>query len=136
MTLLTVPSSAVWRPAACRSSRIRKALVVLPFVPVMPTTARRAVGSPWKRAAIGAIAARTDATCTSGNAEPEGALDHQRARSARDGVGREVVAVAREPGHAEEQRSRGDAAVVEREAGDLDVCLDLGTSSGSRMAAQ
>jgi hypothetical protein len=46
--------------------------VVLPFVPVMPTTSSSAVGSPWKRAAAGPIAARTDGTTTSGTASPSG----------------------------------------------------------------
>ena len=41
-------------------------MVVLPLVPVTPTTASSIVGSPWKAAASGAIAARASATCTSG----------------------------------------------------------------------
>ena len=45
-TCFTVPSSPVWIPAASRISRIRKAVVVLPLVPVTPTTRSSAVGSP------------------------------------------------------------------------------------------
>ena len=56
------------------SSRWRRshAVVVLPFVPVMPATRRRDVGSPWKRAAAGAIAARASSTRTSGTPRPSG----------------------------------------------------------------
>jgi hypothetical protein len=38
----------------------------LPFVPVIPTARSRAVGSPCRRVAAGAIAARTSSTRTSG----------------------------------------------------------------------
>src|SRR5829696_1374064 len=61
-TCLTVPSSPDWIAAASSTSRSRKAVVVLPFVPVIPATRRSAVGSPLNRAAIGAIAARASAT--------------------------------------------------------------------------
>ena len=37
-------------------------MVVLPFVPVTPTTTRCSEGLPWKLAASGAIAARVSAT--------------------------------------------------------------------------
>ena len=47
-------------------------MVVLPLVPVMPTTRSSAVGSPWKRAAACAIAARMSSTCTSGTPSPSG----------------------------------------------------------------
>src|SRR4051812_9029913 len=71
-TVLIVPSSPQGRPAASSSPRTRKAVVVLPFVPVMPTTSSSAVGSPWKRAAAGAIAARALSTRTSGTPRPSG----------------------------------------------------------------
>ena len=51
---------------------MRKAVVVLPFVPVTPTTRSRAVGRPWKAAASGPIAARTLGTTTSGTPVPSG----------------------------------------------------------------
>ena len=69
---LTVPSSPVWMPAASRISRTRNAVVVLPLVPVMPTTRSSAVGSSWKRAAAGPIAARTSGTTISGTPRPSG----------------------------------------------------------------
>ena len=53
-------------------AEMRKAVVVLPLVPVMPTTGSRAVGSPWKRAAATAIAERTSSTQTSGTPSPSG----------------------------------------------------------------
>ena len=65
-TCLTVPSRPDWTAAASSTSRSRKAVVVLPLVPVIPATRSSAVGSPWKRAAIGAIAARASATTTCG----------------------------------------------------------------------
>ena len=67
-TCFTVPSSPRRIPAASRISRTRKAVVVLPFVPVTPTTRSSAVGSPENRAASGAIAARASATTTCGTA--------------------------------------------------------------------
>ena len=45
-TRFTVPSRPVCRPAPSSRWRTRKAVVVLPFVPVMPTTSSWAVGSP------------------------------------------------------------------------------------------
>jgi len=65
-TFWMVPSMPVRTPAASSTSRMRKALVVLPLVPVMPTIFRRAVGSPCRAAAAGAIAARTSGTSTCG----------------------------------------------------------------------
>ena len=71
-TCSTVPSRPVRVPVASSSARVRKPVVVLPLVPVMPTTASRAVGSPFSRAATGAIAARTSSTTTSGTPRPSG----------------------------------------------------------------
>ncbi len=65
-TCITVPSSPVLRPAASRISRSRKAVVVLPLVPVTPAIVSEAVGSPKKRSATGAIAARASSTRTWG----------------------------------------------------------------------
>ena len=47
-------------------------MVVLPFVPVMPTTSSSAVGSPKKRAAAGPIARRASSTTISGTPSPSG----------------------------------------------------------------
>ncbi len=71
-TRCTVPSSPQRRPEASSSERTRKAVVVLPFVPVTPTTSSSIVGSPWKAAASGAIAARASATSTSGTPSSSG----------------------------------------------------------------
>ena len=65
-TCLTVPSRPDWIAAASSTSLSRKAVVVLPLVPVMPATRSSAVGLPLKRAATGAIAARASATTTCG----------------------------------------------------------------------
>ena len=46
MRVPTVPSSPVVRPAATSPASSRCATVVLPLVPVTPSTCRRAVGSP------------------------------------------------------------------------------------------
>ena len=64
-TCFTVPSRPQLRPSASMISRSRNAVVVLPLVPVIPAIASEAVGSPKKRAATGAIAARTSPTRTS-----------------------------------------------------------------------
>ena len=69
---VTVPSRPVLRPPASSTARTRKADVVLPLVPVIPTVVSRAVGSPASAAAAGAIAARTSSTRTSGTAVPSG----------------------------------------------------------------
>ena len=69
---VTVPSRPVRRPPASSSARTRKADVVLPLVPVIPTVVSRAVGSPASAAAAGAIAARTSSTRISGTAVPSG----------------------------------------------------------------
>ena len=71
-TCLTVPSSPVCSPAVSSTSRMRKAVVVLPLVPVMPATCSRDVGSPKKREATGPIVARTSSTTTSGTPRPSG----------------------------------------------------------------
>jgi hypothetical protein len=55
-----------------------------------------------------------------GHPEAERALHDERGGAAGDGVGREVVTVAREPRHAEEDRSRAHRAVVVGQGGDLD----------------
>jgi hypothetical protein len=61
---VSVPMSPVDQPWASRIERSRWVVVVLPFVPVTPTTRSSRDGWPWKAAANGAMAARTDATCT------------------------------------------------------------------------
>ena len=70
MICSTVPISPVCLPDASSNARVRKAVVVLPLVPVMPTICSCSVGLPLSRAAIGAIAARTSSTTTSGTPSP------------------------------------------------------------------
>ena len=62
MRLTTVPSSAAGTPAAAKMPATRCAVVVLPLVPVTPTTVRSRDGSPYQRAAMSAMARRTDGT--------------------------------------------------------------------------
>ena len=65
-----------------------------------------------------AIAARTSLHHHLGHAEPERARDDERRRPARDRVGSEVVPVAGEAGHAEEQGPGTDEPVIEGQARD------------------
>ena len=58
--------TAARRPSASSTDRRKWVVVVLPLVPVTPTTARRRDGWPWKAAATGPMAARTSSTTTWG----------------------------------------------------------------------
>ena len=87
----------------------RKAVVVLPLVPVIPTTRSSAVGSPWKRAAAGPIAARTSGDHDLGHAQVQRPLADQRRRAPLDGVRGEVVPVGLEPGTQKKSVPGGDA---------------------------
>ena len=71
-TTLMVPISPHGRPEPSSIARTMNVVVVLPFVPVTATTASSALGSPWKRAAAGPIAERTEPTTTSGTPRPSG----------------------------------------------------------------
>src|SRR4051812_13673331 len=62
----TVPSRPGRRPAASRMAYIRKAVVVLPLVPVIPTTSSCALGRPKKASAATASALRDDETSSWG----------------------------------------------------------------------
>jgi hypothetical protein len=115
------PSRPVGCPAAASRPRSRWAEVVLPFVPVMPTTRRRAVGSPASAAAAGAIARGRRPPRPAARPRPrQDVVDHERRRAARHGRRGEVVAVAGEAGHAEEDGPGLHPAVVERERADRD----------------
>ena len=57
-----VPSRPGRSPAASRMAWARKAVVVLPLVPVMPITASSRLGWPYSASAASAIAARAPAT--------------------------------------------------------------------------
>ena len=117
----TVPSRPHCIPAASSIARTSQAVVVLPLVPVTPTTAQlrgrvagEAGGGLRHR---GAHVLDLDLR----HAEPERPADHERRRATRDRVRREVMPVAGEAGDAEEQRPGLDLAVVVGEARDLDV---------------
>ncbi len=60
-----------------------------------------------------------------GHPEPERPRDDERGGAALHGVGGEVMAVAREAGHAEEQEAGLHRAVVVGQTGDLHVGRDL-----------
>ena len=70
MRLTTVPSSPDGCPAAANRPATRCAVVVLPLVPVTPTTRRARDGSPYQRAAMSAMARRTEGTTTCGALTP------------------------------------------------------------------
>ena len=63
-----VPITSADRPSARRTAPSRWVVVVLPLVPVTPTTDNRLDGWPKKAAAAGARAARESATSTCGTA--------------------------------------------------------------------
>ena len=121
ITDLTVPSRPQRRSAASSSERTRNAVVVLPLVPVMPTTRQ-----PRRRIAVEARRGHRHRGADVvhlhlGHAEAERARDHQRGGPALDGVGGEVMAVTGEAGHAEEQEPGLHETVVVGQAGDLQV---------------
>ncbi len=66
----SVPMTPVGQPAASSTAASRWVTVVLPFVPVTPTTARLAEGSPKNAAASGAIATRVSSTITWATSRP------------------------------------------------------------------
>ena len=65
-----VPMSPVPRPAAWSAATARYEVVVLPSVPVMPTTVNACEGSPNDQAAALASAARASTTTIWGTATP------------------------------------------------------------------
>ena len=69
MQYLTVPMRPQRRWSASRRCFTRKAVVVLPFVPVTPMTLSLSAGLPWKAAAISAMAARASGTRIRGDAQ-------------------------------------------------------------------
>src|SRR5918998_1520767 len=68
--LSTVPSSPVEAPAIRSPASSRYVVVVLPDVPVTPSTASRVDGSPWIRAESGPSAARGSGCTTTGTCAP------------------------------------------------------------------
>ena len=96
-----------------------KHVVVLPFVPVTPMTPSRAVGSPYSRAAAGAIAARTEGTTTSGTPSPSGRSTTSAAAPRAMASGAKSCPSRVKPGTAKNSVPGHDPPVVEREARDL-----------------
>ena len=94
-------------------------MVVLPFVPVTAATASSADGSPKKRSAATGIARRTLGTTSCGTCTVDRPLDDERDGTCGDRLRGEVVAVGVRPGHAEEERPRGDGARVVGEVANL-----------------
>ena len=86
----SVPITPVGSPAARRIDATSALVVVLPFVPVMPTTRSAADGSPCTAAATGPSARRVSATTSwLGAADMlgrEGMVDEQRSSALGDGV--------------------------------------------------
>ncbi len=118
----TVPMSPVEMPAASRAATARNEVVVLPSVPVIPTTPSSRDGSPAHQPAAWARAALEPATTTCGIATlVDGPLDDGRrgpgGRRPRD----EVVAVHVEPRHGDEQRPGPHRARVLGHATDADA---------------
>ena len=64
-----VPMTSASRPSASRTALSRWVVVVLPLVPVTPTTASRRDGCRWRAAAARAMAARLSATTTWGTVD-------------------------------------------------------------------
>ena len=72
----TVPTSPVDSPAASSAATARNEVVVLPSVPVIPTTPRSWLGSPYHHAAASARAAASRSTTSCGSATSgSGSLD-------------------------------------------------------------
>ena len=111
-TLLTVPSSPHWVPVSSSRWRTRNAVVVLPLVPVIPTTFSRAVGSPWKAAAAGPIASRTLGTTTSGTPRSSGRSHTSAAAPRSTASGAKSWPSARKPG-TQKKRAPGRTAALE-----------------------
>ena len=97
------------RPAAARTAWSRKAVVVLPFVPVTPATSSSRVGRPKKRSAAGAMVSRESGRRRTARRARAGALRRApplpRQRPRRRGR-----AVHAFPPDAEEERARPNAA--------------------------
>ena len=95
-------------------------MVVFPLVPVTPATASSSVGWPKKTSAAAAIAARTSVTTSCGTGSGSACVTTSATAPAADGLAREVVAVARRAGNAEEQRAGSRGAGVVGEVADVD----------------
>ena len=97
-TQSTVPTSPGERPAAARTERRRKVVVVLPFVPVTPATSSARVGSPKKASAAIAIAARASSTTSCGTSSSSGRSTTSATAPAATASAAKSCPSAREPG--------------------------------------
>ena len=111
-------------------------MVVLPLVPVIPTTVSSEVGSPLNAAAIGAIAALRVLHLCLGHVQVEGALEHQGGGPGLDRPGSEVVAVGLLAGEAEEQGSVAHPAAVIGQIPDLHRAVAADLRSDVRRSEQ
>ena len=101
----TVPTRPVDRPAASSAAAARNEVVVLPSVPVIPTTPRSRDGSPYHQAAARASAARVVPTTSCGSAAPAtGCSTMAAAAPAAAAAADVVVAVDVEARERDEQR--------------------------------
>ncbi len=127
---LTVPNSPHDRPQASISRRTRKAVVVLPFVPVTPTRSSSRAGIAVEAARERAHSGTDGGTRTSGRPSPRGRSTTSAAAPACMPRG-EVVTVADETADAEEQRSGSDRAAV---VGQAERSPPAGPDRGLRLA--
>ncbi len=105
-----VPMTPARIPAARAIASSRYVVVVLPLVPVTPSTANRADGSPQAAADTGPMAARTEATCTSAaTARPSRRSTSRAAAPAATAAGAWSCPSATEPG-TQQKRSPGPMA--------------------------
>ncbi len=107
-------------PAAARIAKSRNVVVVLPFVPVTPTTCKL-----LRRAAEELVCGRCHRGARVGDDElrhvdVEPPLDHEGDRARLDGGACEIVPVGVLAANAEEQGAGPDRARVVREIGHLD----------------
>ena len=126
-------------PAARRIESSRYAVVVLPFVPVMPTTSMRSLGSPYTRADGGARARRAGRrTTTCGTPTPSTRVlddERRRPRGARR-ADAYVVPVVHEAGDAEEDVAGPHAARVVGDPRDGDAAAPSNPAPPALRAAR
>ena len=116
-----VPTSPHWMPAASSAATARNAVVVLPSVPVTPTTASSRLGSPYHHAAAAARARRARAHDELG--DPDVGHRPLHDRGGRPGGRRQgdvVVAVDVLARDRHEDAARCDPARVVGDAADAD----------------
>ena len=106
-------------PAAARMEKSKKAVVVLPFVPVTPATAKLTGRAAEERVRSQRHRLPRVSNDQLRDRQLELALDDECDRSPLDGVWREVMAVCLFARHARKQSPSRHAARVVREIGDV-----------------